>query len=153
MRSHLKKMLCIKTYGELPNKFPPLTDDEIKQYRDNAAQAPKCTADRFRIDFEHSWKNFSFNGAAALVFGTSFISAVSAGTYAKHNVPSRLLTYDNIDIVLDKHMKHVRERYSHFVEHSEGSAGELDKAANKRRAKNSRQKTVGVCPFFFHAHR
>lgn len=142
LRQHLKRMLCIKSYKELPEKCPPLTDDEIVQYRTNHAAAPKCTADKFRIDFEHTWKNFSFNGAAALVFGTDFIKAVTSGIYAKHNIPIRLLTYDNINIVLDKHMKHVRERYSHYLKHSEGAACELDKVAQKRRAKNSRQKTV-----------
>lgn len=138
------KMLKVTSWHELPERFPPLTKLETQKYARKLPDAPKCTANDFRVDFEHGWKKFPFNGAAALVFATDFLSAVRTGGYSEYGIPTHLCTVTQVGIALDNHMAHCRERYKHYKNHSGDSADELDHARNKQRAVNARKKTVSL---------
>lgn len=148
MRDHLQKMLGVKSYKNLHEKFPPLTEDENEAIEKNARGAIKCTATDFRIDFEQSWKKSHLNADAALVFNIDFIQAVRNGLYSKYEIPSYLLTDKQVDTALEIHMEYCKRQYRFYRDHDEDTQKMLTGAERKQKAVNTRKKTVSNARFY-----
>ena len=135
-------MLGIKSWIQLPVKFPPLTDEEILDINMDTRDAIHCTAQNFRVDFLHPWKKFTFNAEAAFVFTAEFLKAIRNGRYADKKIPRYLLVEDQVSTALDIHMPYVRSQYHLYHDHEKEVREARIDTTRKRKAANSRKGTV-----------
>lgn len=127
-------MLCgVSEFKDLFKKQPPITDDQIHTGK------LVCTVQNFRIDFIRPWKTTLINQEARHIFIHHFLAAREGGDYADEDIPSRLLTAEQIGSLLDAHMEYRRKCYRQCLSPPD-EATVLKK--KKRLAMNTRRRTV-----------
>lgn len=145
IRQHLKKLMNVQVWAQLPRKHLPLTAEELDAYLAEEVDAPTVSATPFlRIDFAAGWKLSPYNQEVRTFFVTHFLAAVKGGAYAHPQLLKTFLTEDHVGIALDNHMKHLRKRYRDVQKESWDEIYELEK---RRKARNTRKTTVSaLCP-------
>ncbi|KAJ3001287.1 hypothetical protein NUW54_g6405 [Trametes sanguinea] len=90
-------IILLRSHAALIAKcFPLLTEDEIKSYTSENGMFI-CDPQMFWINFEHSWKKFSFNKKAREVVICTFLTKAESGTFANNPIPlARLYTVLNV---------------------------------------------------------
>lgn len=141
MREHLRKLLKIELYEQLPYKQHPLTDEEVTAFMNKEPGAPVVSVANFRIDFEKSWKKFPFNRVARHVFITDFLKAIADGHYPDIQVPKNLLQPRVIGEYLDVHMEYLRPQYQLYLKKN---AKQILAARTQAAGRRSRRTTVRV---------
>lgn len=145
LRKHIKEtMIGIKDFAMLPQKCPPLTDEEIEAYRLNQPDAPVVDPRDLRIDFEHPWKQFSYNQEVAHVIVDDFLTTMKAPGGPSLAVPKALLSKAVIHYILDSHMKTLRGTYA---EYRKGPLQVVNALRRKKQNKNGvrgRRQSVSV---------
>ncbi|EIW77636.1 hypothetical protein CONPUDRAFT_156836 [Coniophora puteana RWD-64-598 SS2] len=115
VRELFKKLLGIRSYK--PEYFrrlpPPLTPTEIEEYEKNDVMIP-CTVDDFRIDLSKPWASFFLNETARQVFLDYFMKCWEDKLIQSVNIAPGYVTVAKVAWALDKHLDHVKEKYSEF---------------------------------------
>ncbi|KAL7284239.1 hypothetical protein ACG7TL_001521 [Trametes sanguinea] len=133
----------------IAKRFPPLTEDEITSYTSGDGTTV-CDPEHFRIDFEKSWKKFSFNKEAREVLIRTFLAQAEGGSFANDPVPAEYLNREQVGLVVDTYIATLRRAYRDAVKSaspesgSEASDDEAsnDKAKAKRASQTSRMSTL-----------
>ena len=136
-------MLQVVDWKNMHLQFPALSEDDITAY---IARDPKFvpTISNFIVDFSpgHGWKRFALNKEAREVFIDRYLARARGGANFKNPSPSALLTRYQIGRLVDRHMKHLRDKWRKALK-----PVEPEKAAEiaRRVCRNSRRFTVSWC--------
>ncbi|PIL24700.1 hypothetical protein GSI_12586 [Ganoderma sinense ZZ0214-1] len=136
VRNLLRSMLGIDDWAHSAALFPTLTQEQIDEFDEGKLE---CSAQKFFIDFDHSWAKFKPNRVARQVFLDHYFARVTGGAYAKNPTPEHLLTREVVGRVLDKHMPYCRRLWRE----SKRPLSKVKKDVIKARAaKNSRKSSI-----------
>ncbi|OJT11998.1 hypothetical protein TRAPUB_11455, partial [Trametes pubescens] len=93
VRKHLRLLLNISSWNDLPLRCPPLTDAETILYGTTASTV-QCNIHHFRMDLEQSWTTFPLNREARDVFCLDLLEAITFGRYLTNFPSAFAVTYE-----------------------------------------------------------
>ncbi|KAH9933282.1 uncharacterized protein B0H18DRAFT_951873 [Fomitopsis serialis] len=143
VRTHLDTLFGVTAVAEVLKKNPPITDEEMQSYMDDEGEVT-CTIQNFRVDFTRP-PLCTFNAEARSIFVENFLACHRAGHFKDKPIPNTFLAPLMVSSVYDTHMEHRRKTYKAHMKPLSLEDAQLYK---KRKAANSRRRTVHALMIF-----